>query len=244
MDLEAKEGTEDIDAKDMEPICKFLDYIPLCKGKEKVTKDPDAERFLIHKPLLPESITFEGPRLVRVSHLKMEDWDLVENERFPHLKTENYMKQVYYKESSVTALEPVEWIRGVNKSGLLNLLWEPHYHHSKRNIIIIKQFLTLVHDGCLWLSMPIPITDMLIHQIMLLSHSCLNPAKDFGRKTSERDLAKMMKEKFKLVKKPRGYSTTSITNPMVEITTQILPRKVMRKFHPDDVLAPMISLAA
>jgi len=44
----------------------------------------------------------------------MEDWDLANHERFPYLAMENYMKWVYYKESGVTALEPVEWIRRVN----------------------------------------------------------------------------------------------------------------------------------
>ena len=60
---------------------------------------------------------------------------------------------------------------------------------------------------------------MLIHQITLLPHSGLNPAKEFGGKTSERDLAKKMKEKFKLVKKPHEYSITSITDPVVKIST-------------------------
>ena len=52
---------------------------------------------------------------------------------------------------------------------------------------------------------PIPITDMMIHRITLLRHSGLNLAKAFGRKTGEHDLAEWMKDKFKLVKKLRGY---------------------------------------
>lgn len=182
VDLEAEEGTKDIYSEGMESISKLLDYIPPRKGKVKVTEDPDAGKFLLKMPLLPQSITYEGPRLVWIPHLKMEDWDLVDHERFPHLATKNYMKQVYYKEFGVTALEPVEWIRGVNQSRLLNLLWVPHYHCSNINIIAIKQFLTLVHDGCLWLSTLILITDMLIHRIKLLLHLGLNPAKEFRGK--------------------------------------------------------------
>ena len=100
----------------------------------------------------------------------------MDHKRFPHLATNNYMKRVFYKESSVIALEPVEWIHRVNQSGLLNLLWVPHYHRSNINIICIKKLLTLVHDGCLWLGAPIPITDILIHRIMLLQHEGLNLA--------------------------------------------------------------------
>jgi len=101
-----------------------------------------------------------------------------------------------------------------------------------------------MHEECLWLSVPIPITDMLIHQIMLLLHSGLNLGKEFGRRMIERNLIEKMKEKFKLVKKPHGYSITSITNPAVQVATQIIAGKVMRKCHADEVLAPVISLAA
>ena len=62
-------------------------------------------------------------------------------------------------------LEPVKWICEVEKVGLLNLLWVPHYHHTPINLIVIKQLMCLVHDGCLWLEEPIHITNMLIHRI-------------------------------------------------------------------------------
>lgn len=53
-----------------------------------------------------------------------------------------------------------------------------------------------------------------------------------------------MKKKFDLIKKQRKYSITSINNPAVQIATQILVGKVMRKCHMDEVLALMISLVA
>lgn len=78
---------------------------------------------------------------------------------------------------------------------------------------------------------------------MLFPHSRLNLAKEFGRKTSQCDLAKKMKDKFKLKKKSCRYSITSITNPAMRISTQILVGKVMIKCHADEVLAPVVSLA-
>lgn len=73
VDLEVEEGMEDIDAEGIDPVSKLLDYVPPYKGKVKVTKDPNAKKFFIHIPLLPESITFKGPYLVQFPHLKMED---------------------------------------------------------------------------------------------------------------------------------------------------------------------------
>ena len=95
----------------------------------------------------------------------------------------------------------------------------PHYHHVPINLIVIKQLLCLVHDACLWMNEPIPITNMLIHRITLLPHPRLNLAKVFGRKTSEHDLTEKMKDKYKLVKNPCRYSITSIIDPAVKVST-------------------------
>lgn len=86
-------------------------------------------------------------------------------------------------------------------------------------LMVIKQLLFLVHDGCLWLGDPIPITNMMIHKITLLLHSSLNLAMAFGRISGEHDPIERMKAKFKLTKKPRGYSILSITDPTVKIAT-------------------------
>lgn len=109
-------------------------------------------------------------------------------------------------------------------------------------LIVIKQLLCLVHNGCLWLGEPIPITDILIHRITLLLHLRLNPAMAFGRKTSECDLTEWMKDKFNISKKPRGYSISNITDPMVKVATKIQAGKIMTKCRADEVSSPVMSL--
>lgn len=152
-------------------------------------------------------------------HLELEDWELVDAEQFPHLETNTFMTCVFSKYSGVIALEPRKWIRGVEKAGLLNMLWVLHYNCAPITLIVIKQLLFLVHDGCLWLVELILITDMLIHKITLLPHSRMNLVEEFGRKVGECDLARRMKDKFKLVKKPHSYSISSITDPVVKVAT-------------------------
>ena len=67
-----------------------------------------------------------------------------------------------------------------------------------------------MHDGCLWLSEPIPIIDMLIHRIMKLPYKGADPAKEFGGKGGEKELVDRMKIEFGLSKKSGGYSIHSI----------------------------------
>lgn len=97
-------------------------------------------------------------------------------------------------------LEMEEWVRDVENLVLLNMLWVPHYHCTPINTICVRQLLTLVHDGCLWLGGHIPITDMLIHIITHFPCEGLNLAKEFGGKTREKDLAEIMKRYYGLVK--------------------------------------------
>lgn len=139
-------------------------------------------------------------------------------------------------------MELVKWIHGVEKAGLLNLLWVSHYHRAPINLIVIKQLLCLMHDGCLWLEEPIPIIDMLIHRITQLPHSGLNPSRAFDGKVGKCDLTERMKDKFKIVKKQCRYSISSIIDPTVKVATLILARKVLSKCHKNEVSAPVVLL--
>ena len=73
-------------------------------------------------PLLPDEITFDGSCLARVLILKLEDWDLVDHEKFPHLATEHLMHRIIDTNLVMTTLEPWRWLKGVEKVGLFNLL--------------------------------------------------------------------------------------------------------------------------
>jgi len=167
---------------------------------------------------------------------------LADVERFSHLVTDQLMHHVFYKYSGVTMLEPRKWVKGVDKAGLLNMLWVPHYNHTHITMVLIKQLLCLVHDGCLWLEELIPITDMLIHRITQMPHSRENTTMAFGGKIGESDLTEEIKDKFKLAKKPHGYAITSITDPIVKVATQILAGNIMCKCHVDEVLTPVVAL--
>lgn len=66
-------GTEDVEVERSDPISKLPEYIPLCRGKTKVSKDIDESKVTLHTPLLLEKIVFEGLHLGHVPLLKLED---------------------------------------------------------------------------------------------------------------------------------------------------------------------------
>jgi len=71
-----------------------------------------------------------------------------------------------------------------------------------------------------------------------------NTAMMFGGKGGEQALVEVMKEKFNLMKKLRGYAISSICNLAVKVATQILAGKVMRKCRVGEMPTLVISLIA
>lgn len=97
---------EDVKIVGSDPITKFPEYVPPCKGNAKVPKDIDESKITLHTPLLLNKIVFEGPCLGHVPLLKLEDWDLANTEWFPHLATDQLMHSVFHKSTGVTVFEP------------------------------------------------------------------------------------------------------------------------------------------
>lgn len=119
------------------------------KHKAKVLKDLHTTKFMVSMPLLLQKVVFDGALLVHIPSLKLADWDLVEHEKFPQLAPNKNLVNIYYEETEVTWLEPMKWVMGVEKVGLLKMLWVSHFNRTNINIAYVWQFLTLVDYGCL-----------------------------------------------------------------------------------------------
>lgn len=102
---------EEVEAHGVDPITRLPMYIPLCKGKTKVPKDIDESKVPLQTHLLPDEIIFEGLHLGRVPLLKLEELDMVDHEKFPHLATEQLMCRIINTTIIMTALGPRRWLR-------------------------------------------------------------------------------------------------------------------------------------
>lgn len=67
---------------------------------------------------------------------------------------------------------------------------------------------------------------MFIHRITQLPYKGANPAKEFGGKTREKELADKMKKEYGLIKKSRGYAILSIIDQVVQVSTKILVERL------------------
>ena len=75
-----------------------------------VPKDIDERKTPLQTPMLLDEIVFEGPCLAWVPLLKLEDWDLDDHEKFPHLTAKQLMHRIIDTNSGMTTLEPRRWL--------------------------------------------------------------------------------------------------------------------------------------
>lgn len=94
---EVHDVIEELDYEEVEPITRLPKYIPSWKGKANIPRDSDSRKFMVSTSLLPEKIPFEGTLLGCIPTLKMEDRDLVDHKKFPHLVTNKYLARIYYE---------------------------------------------------------------------------------------------------------------------------------------------------
>lgn len=140
---------EDVGVEGSDPISKLLEYIPPCRGKVKAPKDIYESKVTLYIPLLPEKIVFEGPHLGHVPFLKLEDWDLVDIEHFPHLVTDQLMYHVFHKivECHFGTKEVAERCgQGRPAKPVVGATLQPHAHHNDRDQVAIVL-------GARWVSM-------------------------------------------------------------------------------------------
>lgn len=85
-----------------------------------------------------------------------------------------------------------------------------------------------MHDGCLLLEEPIPITDQLIHRITQILCKGEDPVNISEGKSDDVAIVEAMKKKFKLEKNKRGYIISSIKNVAVKVAMRYWLERLCR----------------
>lgn len=102
-------------------------------------------------------------------------------------------------EGMVTTLQLKEWLRKVDKAGLLCLLAILHFLQPPITMLVIKQLLYLVHEDTLWVSKPVYITTELVHWVLHLPCARQNLLESTA-KSNDVGMIEQLKKTYKLVK--------------------------------------------
>jgi hypothetical protein len=100
---------------------------------------------------------------------------VVDAVKFPDLAPHSYLESRGEGPSGAPLLEPMKWILGLYNMVIMNLLDLLHFGHSKHINGCIKQLLTRVHGGIIWMDRLMLINVDLIAAIIGLPIDGENP---------------------------------------------------------------------
>jgi len=110
-----------------------------------------------------------------VNTIKYSYHDIANIVKFLDLAQHNYMESRGEGPSRTPLLEPTQWILGLYNIGIMKLLYIPHFGHGKHINGCVKQLLSRMHGGVLWMDRPILINVDLIAAIIELPTDGENP---------------------------------------------------------------------
>ena len=172
---------------------------PLRHGASKIQLSSKG-RYPMPLPPMSEDIEEEGSLLGYVNELKYQAYNLLDHVKFPQFQVDQYMVMTMNPATKVEALTPQAWIASLQPSRLLNLLQIPHFGQSNEINMVVKVLLSCMHRGHLWIDHGVDITIDLIHWIMGLSKTRVDPVAHFVRKDQDKKLAVQLIKKYNLTR--------------------------------------------
>ena len=163
-------------------------YIPPLRPRFKPPRR--SKQFTISTPSLPLGVQLVGTMTGKIDWLKYADHDTSGRGKFPQFAPGTYLHFVKYDETRETLLEVKRWAAGLDQAGLLKMLDVPHFGRGTQVTVVVKQLLSLVHEGHLWIGdKKIPINGELIQRITGLPIAGPNPVTKFPSKHEDTKLA-------------------------------------------------------
>lgn len=192
------------------PVTLTLVYLnPRASGVQDIQLTKNA-KYPIPLPPMSKDVIEEGALLGHIQNLKYQDYNLQDPKKFPRFQVGQYMCKRTDPITQADVFVPQEWIERLAPSGLLNLLWIPHFRQSPELNAMIKVLLSCMHNGYFWLDKKIDMNVDAIHLITNLSKVGTNPSMHFIGKNLDRKLATKLTKEFNLSKGTRSYDVTDI----------------------------------
>jgi hypothetical protein len=163
-------------------------------------------------PFLPDAVPTVDDMLGKVPRLRYADHDVCDMAKFPELSEENYLINTgEIGPLGRLVLEPMQWIKGLYNSGIMNLLDIPHFGCGKNVGLCFKQLVSQVHGGILWMDRPVQIGVELISKITGFPMVGAQPEEFLENKAHEKELAEQVKAQFDTT---RGIEASSSKRSM------------------------------
>jgi hypothetical protein len=177
-------------------------------------------------PKIPEVVKVVNEMIGGVNIMKYSDHDVEDTIKFLDLAQHNYMESRGEVPSSVPLLEPTQWILGIYNIGIMNLLDISHFGRGKNINACVKQLLSRVHGGVLWMDRPVPINVDLAVITRLPTWMGRSHNNIWRIKLRKRSSLIEIKEKYGTDRGNRGIMINDINDPAMRFSTRLSRVKI------------------
>jgi hypothetical protein len=165
--------------------------------------------------------------------------------KFPNLVGENYLiNTVEIGPLGKPIMEPVQWIMGLYNPDIMNLLDIQEFRRGKNVRLCIKQLVTRVHVGILWIDRPIQLDVALISKITCLPTFGAQPEEYLDNKACEKEIAELVKAQLGTSQGNKGIMLKDINENATSFTSKLIACKLLRKCRKEEALARVIVVVA
>lgn len=104
--------------------------------------------YLLVKLAIPKGVNVKTNIIPNLKNVEFIDHDLC---KFPKLVMNRYMCNVLDTQDGIIHMVLMGWSKGLHKYGLLLFMHTPHFGHTQKVKMCMKQLLVFFHGGCIWL---------------------------------------------------------------------------------------------
>jgi len=187
------------------------------KEKQQVPKTPRKQPIAaIVLPRIPEGVRVKSNLLGYVENIKYSDHDVTNTNKFLEFTKKVYLQIVGLDAFGKSVNQPLHWVAGLEKKGILGPLELPHFGIGQYASSCIKQLMVVTHGEDIWLDKLILIDVELIAHITGLSSRGMDPVQFLDDKTKDKSLAEEMKNKYGTDRGMRGIIIKRINDVVTQ----------------------------
>ena len=138
---------------------------------------------------------------------------------------------------------PMDHVKVLERSGLLNLLSIPHFGRLIEANVVVRVLLSCIHGGYLWLSNRVDLNVDLIHRITGLSKTGKDPQTHITGKAKDSRLSQELVKKYKLQRGGQAYDLALLADDTLRFIAGLLTGRLLTKVQPKKVTGSVIHLA-
>jgi hypothetical protein len=155
-----------------------------------------------------------------IEKLRYSYQDVTNTDKFPEFSKRVYLHNVGIGPFGEPIHQPVQWVAGLAKTGILGLLDLPHFGRGQYANNCVKKLMAVTHDKDIWLEQLVSIDVQIITHITGMPSWGMDPTQLLEDKKKEKSLAEEMNKKYDTERGSSGIIIKCISDITTRMATK------------------------